>query len=101
MFIDKNGNLYAGDMQFGDRVATEEEVSAWESKRSKLAIQEEINSLESASMLPRVSREFMLSVMEREGADAGYTKDQLYAANIGYRKLKDLDTQIRTLRKQL
>lgn len=33
MFIDKSGNLYQGDLREGDRVATLEEVSAWESSR--------------------------------------------------------------------
>lgn len=34
MFIDKQGNLYLGDMVVGDREATPEEVAAWEQSRT-------------------------------------------------------------------
>ena len=81
---------------------TPEEIAAMQQAIDpKVIAANEILRLESESKIPRVSREFMLSVMEKEAIDAGYTLEQLYAANIGYRKLKDLDTQIRTLRKQL
>lgn len=62
------------------------------------SIQSQIDTLETASKIPRVTREFMLAVMEKEATDAGVTQADLYAANVGYRKLKDLDAQIRALR---
>jgi hypothetical protein len=39
MFIDKDGNLYIGDMLTGDREATAQEVAAWESARTPTATQ--------------------------------------------------------------
>jgi hypothetical protein len=33
MFIDKNGNIYQGDMVLGDREATPDEIAAWEESR--------------------------------------------------------------------
>ena len=64
---------------------------------------DQILALEAASMLPRVAREFMLGAIELEGARQAppITAEQLYADNIGYRKLKDLDSQIAVLRGQL
>lgn len=32
MYIDKQGNVYGGDMAVGDREATPEEVAAWDAK---------------------------------------------------------------------
>lgn len=54
-------------------------------------------------MLPRVAREFMLSGLELEGARRvpPITPAQLYAANIGYKRLKDLDDEIAALRASL
>lgn len=70
-------------------------------EQQKQAIRDSIDSMEKTTMIQRVSREFMLVMMEKEATDAGYTLEQLYASNIGYRKLKDLDSQIRALRTQL
>lgn len=59
-----------------------------------------ITSLEISAMLPRVVREFMLAGIELEGARhvPPITPEQLYSANIGYKKLKDLDDEIAALR---
>ena len=59
-----------------------------------------ITSLEISAMMPRVVREFMLAGLELEGARhvPPITPEQLYAANIGYKKLRDLDDQIAALR---
>lgn len=64
---------------------------------------DQIAALETASMLPRVAREFMLAGLELEGARhvPPITPEQLYAANIGYKKLRDLDDQIAALRAAL
>lgn len=65
------------------------------------AIQGQIDELEKQTQLPRVTREFMLASMENMAAAQGLTPDQLYQANIGYRKVKDLDNQIKALRAQI
>lgn len=65
------------------------------------AIYAEINALEAAAMIPRVSREFMLGIALKEALAAGYTEAQFIAVNIGYAKLKAQDDQIKTLRAQL
>lgn len=101
MWINQQGGLYSGDCQPGDREATPAEVAAWEAARNKTAIQWQIDNLEAVSKIPRVMREFMLGSMEREAAADGMTLEQLRQANIGYKKLKDLDLQIRALRAQL
>ena len=64
---------------------------------------DQIAALETASMLPRVAREFMLAGLELEGARhvPPITPEQLYAANIGYKRLKDLDDEIAALRASL
>jgi hypothetical protein len=54
-----------------------------------------IDAEERKSMLPRVTREFMLAYMETVA-----TPEQL-ALNIGYTKVKDFDNHIATLRSQL
>jgi hypothetical protein len=67
----------------------------------KLAASAEIKRLETESMIPRVTREFMLDMAEQAALSKGYTLEQLTAANAGYRKLKALDDQIKALRAQL
>lgn len=70
---------------------------------------EQIETLERAAMLPRASREFMLTFMEQKavemGQAQGLTPEQslavLRAGNLGYRRVKELDEQIDLLRSQL
>lgn len=54
-----------------------------------------ISSLESTHMLPRITREFMISYVESK-----YNSEQL-EVNVGYQKLKALDLEIKTLRGNL
>lgn len=69
---------------------------------------EQIEALERQHMLPRATREFMLTFMEataiQQGAGQGLTAPQAIAAlragNSGYRKVKELDEQIAALRGQ-
>jgi hypothetical protein len=49
----------------------------------------------------RFVREAMLLISVQQAAALGLTEPQLYAANIGYKRVKDLDTQIITLRTQM
>lgn len=70
---------------------------------------QQIDALERAAMLPRASREFMLTFMEGKavemGQAQGLTPEQslaaLRAGNTGYRRVKELDEQIDVLRAQL
>ena len=61
----------------------------------KVAIQNQIDSLEYQQLLPRITREFMLEYLA-----ATYTSEQL-AQNVGYTKLKEFDDQIASLRTQI
>lgn len=63
--------------------------------------QEKIDALERESMIPRITREFMLAQAVVTAAAQGIDEPTLYANNIGYRKLKDLDNQIIALRSQI
>lgn len=67
-------------------------------RRIKAAALQDISALEREQMLPRAVREFLLGVAVKEGAAAGLTEPQLYTANIGYRKMKDFNDSIKTLR---
>ncbi|MDD5688487.1 MAG: hypothetical protein PHE88_11730 [Elusimicrobia bacterium] len=64
------------------------------------AIQAQIDALESATHMNRFVREAMLLISVQQAQALGLTEPQLYAANIGYKKVKDLDTQIVALRTQ-
>lgn len=65
------------------------------------AIQAQIDTLERAQLMPRVTREALLGIALQQGNVLGMTEPQLYAANIGYRKLKDFEASIVTLRDQM
>lgn len=58
-------------------------------------IKSEIAQLESAQLMPRVTREFMLAFTE-----SAYTPEQL-ALNIGYTRLKAFDEEVKALRELL
>lgn len=92
MFIDSNGNLYIGEMRLGDREATPEEISAPKGKDSILA---QIDALERQYLMPRATREFMLTFMELNAPA------EVLAVNPGYQAVKAFDNQIKALRDQL
>lgn len=71
------------------------------SQQQKDAIQGQIDSLEHAQLLPRVTREGLLGAAVALTATQGIDEPTLYAANIAYHKLKDFDAQIVTLRDQM
>ena len=101
MNIDQNGNFYAGDLQPSDRQATESELQSLAIARTKAVTKAQIDTLEVESKIPRVTREFMLDLVEQTAQSKGMTLEQLSTANAGYRKLKALDDQIKALRAQL
>lgn len=59
---------------------------------------EKISMIEAVSMIPRVVREFTIAGLEREAALDAVSPAQLYLANPGYKRLKDLDDEIAALR---
>ena len=63
----------------------------------KLAIKAQIEALEAQQLLPRITREFMLSAAQAQAAAAGVDPMQ----NVGYAKLKQFDELIASLRDQL
>ena len=63
----------------------------------KDAIRAEIASLEAKQLLPRITREFMLGVVEAQYASEGVDP----YVNEGYVRLKEFDQYIASLREQL
>lgn len=59
---------------------------------------EQIAAIERVTLMNRATREFLLALAEKEGTAAGLTQAQLYQANVAYRVVKDIDTQIVALR---
>lgn len=65
------------------------------------ALQAQIDAIEAATHMNRFVREAMILISQQQAASLGMTEPQLYAANIGYKKVKDVDTQIVALRDQI
>ena len=61
-------------------------------------VQGQIDELEATSHMNRFVREAMIMLSVQQATALGVTEPQLYAANIGYHKIKDLDDQIAILR---
>lgn len=82
---------------------------AWYQRRSDEQIEaiakqravDRIAALETSALLPRPSRDFMLAMMVQLAAQQGVSEPDLYARNPGYRKVKDLDEEIKALRESL
>ena len=92
------------DHLIGDDMVQVSEVDADLIRATSIATTDEpsplqqIAALEASSMLPRVAREFLIEGLEREAAIDSVSPAQLYATNIGYKRLKDLDGEIAALR---
>jgi hypothetical protein len=68
------------------------------------AILAQIASIESSTLVPRITREFMMATAEDYAARNGTpvkTKEQILAADAGYQRIKKVDDQVRALRAQL
>lgn len=64
MFIDKDGNIYQGDMQIGDREATKKEIQAFQNK------QELANKLiEAKAYLVKTNHKFFIGYIPKENED--------------------------------
>ena len=70
-------------------------------EEQKAVIQAQIDSLERQQLMPRITREALLGIILQQSIVPGLTESQLYATDINYRKLKDLDVSIVALRDQL
>lgn len=64
-------------------------------------IMQTIVAMEREQLMPRLTRETILSLAEERAAALGLTQAQLIAKNKGYAALKAFDTQIAALRAQL
>jgi hypothetical protein len=64
-------------------------------------LQAKLDALDGGNPMARPTREFMLLSIEEKAVTAGYTLEQLYAANFGYRKVKDLDVSVGALRDEI
>lgn len=66
-----------------------------------VAALQRITQLEREQMMPRITRETILSLAEERAAAIGLTQAQLLAKNKGYAALKAFDMEIAALRAQL
>jgi hypothetical protein len=64
-------------------------------------LQAKLDALDGGNPMARPTREFMLLSIEEKAVLAGYTLEQLYEANFGYRKVKDLDVSVGALRDEI
>lgn len=95
-YISSVGTLYYGNMTAGDREATPEEVSVLRpAQNPKQAVLDQITELERQQLMPRATREFMLTFMELNAPA------EVLEVNPGYQAVKAFDEQIRALRNQL
>lgn len=95
-YINQAGGLYYGDVIAGDRGATPNEVAALRPEPDpKDAIRAQIKQLEAEQLMPRATREFMLTFMELNAPA------EVLAVNPGYQAVKAFDNQIKALRDQL
>lgn len=76
----------------------------------RIAILRQIEEIEQATMVPRITREFMLLAAQdlaqreaerRTAAGVPTTAEELLAANIGYQRTLQVEAQIAALRAQL
>ena len=73
------------------------EVVGYATVLQKQALQRQIDNLETSSKMNSFVRKAMVLLSVQQAATLGLTELQLYAANVGYRMVKDLDTQITAL----
>lgn len=71
MYINKDGNLYQGDMQVGDREATNEEIKEWQEKQELL-----IKINEAQSLLDKTQHKFGGDYEPKEGEDLESLRDK-------------------------
>jgi hypothetical protein len=67
----------------------------------KEQILRQIDTIERQTLMNRAIREMAIGIAEEKAASIGMTPQQLYMANLGYQKVKDVDNQIAALRSKL
>lgn len=101
MFTDKNGNIYAGEMRFGDREATQAEIDAWNLARQP-ALQQRIDAYVSTQTQGQIQNELQLEGLMAGllGAQlgSGGTEADLVLRNSAYRLGKQLRAAIAAMR---
>jgi len=85
----------------GDYVASTRPVLAFGNAEWNARINGKIKAMEVDQLMPRGARDTFKMLLEKEATALGLSPEQLYAANIGYRKLVDMNTEIATLRSKL
>jgi len=85
----------------GDHVASTRPVLAFGNAEWNARISGKIKAMEVDQLMPRGARDTFKMLLEKEATALGLSPEQLYAANIGYRKLVDMNTEIATLRSKL
>lgn len=106
-YISPTGELFAYELDGSQddlipndyTLATDAQVQAIQNPPvdPRIAIQAQIDMLESQQLLPRISREFMLLDFAQKAAAAGVDP----TLNVAFVKLKAFDDQITALRDQL
>jgi hypothetical protein len=69
-----------------------------------IAIMGQISSIESTTMVPRITREFMMRTIEdyaNRTATTDLTAAQILAKDFGYQRIKAVDDQVKKLRASL
>lgn len=88
MFIDKNGDIYQGDMQLGDREATEQEIAEYlsniEKEKNKQSILNQIAELEASQARPL--RE--LEIARLLGEENNFAKEKVISINTQITELR-------------
>lgn len=85
----------------GHPVVVYREVVPPTAQEQRDAIQKQIDALESKTHMNRFVREEMILISVQQSQGLGLSEPQMYLDNIGYKKVKDLDTHIATLRSQI
>ena len=89
-------NLATGEETFRDYTQEElDAIAALPQPDPKGAIRAQIKQLEAEQLMPRATREFMLTFMELNASA------EVLAVNPGYQAVKAFDNQIKALRAQL
>jgi len=108
-FTDEGGGYYEVDVPDGEpmpewtNTKTACEVRPPPTKTASELAKTQIQAIEQQTGVVRVVREFMLQqvVITAAAMNPPVSEEQLYATNIGYKKAKDINTQIVALREQI
>lgn len=97
MFINSQNQLYLGDCAVGDRVATSQEVAAWELSRQPTPLQEIAELEASKPITHRMLRDLTMSVAQIASAVTGVDP----FVNPAVQEIAALEAQIAAIRVRL